>query len=113
MMIVIGASSCHLRRMINETALLTIDPANAAAFEAAVEEAAPLFRAAPGCHGLALERGIEEPGQYRLRVQWESVSHHMDLFRNSDAFAQWRALVGPYFTGPAVMDHSETVKQYF
>jgi quinol monooxygenase YgiN len=99
--------------MINEVAILAIDPANADAFEAAVAQAVPLFKAAPGCHGMALERGIEAPGKYRLFVQWESVSHHMDLFRSSEAFGQWRALVGPYFTGPAVMDHSETVEVYF
>lgn len=99
--------------MINEIAILTIDPVNAEAFEAAVARAAPLFKAAPGCCGMALERGIEEPGKYRLLVQWESVSHHMDLFRNSEAFGQWRRLVGHYFTGPAMMDHSETVEAYF
>ncbi len=99
--------------MINEIAVLTIDPTNADAFETAVARAAPLFKAAPGCHGMALQRGIEVPGKYRLLIQWESVSHHMDLFRNSEAFGQWRTLVGPYFTGPAVMDHSETVEAYF
>ncbi len=99
--------------MINEIAILSIDPANADAFEAAVAQAAPLFKAAPGCHGLALERGIEDPGKYRLLVQWESVAHHLDIFRNSEAFGQWRSLVGAYFIGPAVMDHSETVEAYF
>jgi quinol monooxygenase YgiN len=99
--------------MINEVALITIDPANAAAFEAAVAEAAPLFKAAQGCHGMALERGIEDPSQYRLLVQLESVDHHMNTFRNSDAFGQWRALVGSYFSGPVVMTHSESVQIYF
>jgi quinol monooxygenase YgiN len=99
--------------MITEIARITIDPANAAAFEAAVAEAAPWFRSDPSCHGMALERGIDTPGKYRLFIQWESVSHHMDLFRNSEAFGQWRALVGPYYTGPAMMDHSETVEAYF
>jgi quinol monooxygenase YgiN len=99
--------------MINEIAILTIDPATAVAFEQAVAKAVPLFRAAPGCLGMALERGIEEPGKYRLLVQWESVSHHIELFRNSEAFGQWRGLVGPFFTGPAAMDHSETVQRYF
>jgi quinol monooxygenase YgiN len=99
--------------MINEIAIITINPANAAAFEAAVTEAAPLFKAAPGCHGMALERGIESPATYRLLVKWESVAHHVELFRNSEAYGQWRELVGPYFAGPVVMDHSKTVQAYF
>jgi heme-degrading monooxygenase HmoA len=80
--------------MINEIAILTIDPANASAFEAAVAEAAPLFKSAQGCHGMALERGVEDPNQYRLLVRWESVDHHMVVFRNSEAFQPWRELVG-------------------
>jgi quinol monooxygenase YgiN len=99
--------------MIHEIAILTIDPANAEAFEAAVAKAAPLFKSAPGCHGMALERGIEEPGQYRLLIQWESIDHHMVTFRNSTAFQAWRALVGDYFAGPVSMSHSETVSRYF
>ena len=99
--------------MINEIAILTIDPANASAFEAAVAEAAPLFKSAQGCHGMALERGVEDPTQYRLLVRWESVDHHMVVFRNSEAFKHWRALVGSYFVGPVAMSHSETVDRYF
>jgi hypothetical protein len=37
----------------------------------------------------------------------------MDLFRNSESFGTWRALVGPYFAGPVVMSHTETVGRYF
>lgn len=99
--------------MINEIVIITIDPANARAFEAAVAKAAPLFNAADGCHGMALERGIEDPAQYRLLVEWESVDHHMVGFRGSDAFQQWRALVGDYFVAQVAMSHSETVEQYF
>jgi quinol monooxygenase YgiN len=99
--------------MIHETAIITIDPVNANAFEAAVAEASRLFKAAPGCHHMALERGIESPATYRLSIQWESVAHHVDLFRNSEAYGQWRSLVGQYFVGPVVMDHSETVQTYF
>ncbi len=99
--------------MITEIAHITIDPANAAAFEAAVEKAAPVFQSAPGCHGMALERVIEDPAQYRLRVQWESVDHHMITFRNSEAFQIWRGLAGPFFASPPHVEHSETVTTCF
>jgi quinol monooxygenase YgiN len=99
--------------MINEIVVIAIDPANARAFEAAVAKAAPLFRAAEGCHSMALERGIEDPAQYRLLVEWETMDHHMIGFRGSDAFQQWRALAGVYFAAPVIMSHSATVEQYF
>ena len=99
--------------MIIEVAQLTIDPVNAAAFEAAVAQAAPLFKAAEGCHGMLLERVIEAPGRYTLRVQWESVDHHMIGFRQSENFLTWRSLAGPFFTTAPDVTHNETAGFYF
>ncbi len=99
--------------MITEIAHITIDPAKAEAFEAAIAKAAAVIRAAEGSHSMALERVIETPGQYRLRVEWDSVEHHMVTFRNSPAFQDWRALAGPFFMGTPFVEHSETVGRFF
>lgn len=99
--------------MITEIATITIRLEDAAAFEDAVARAAPLFQSAEGCHGMALERCIEEPTRYRLLVQWESVDHHMVTFRNSEAFQGWRSLAGPFFASPPHVEHSEMVDRYF
>ena len=95
--------------MIREIASLSIDPANAAEFEAAVARARPLFERSEGCRSFGLERVIETPGAYRLVVSWDSVAHHMDLFRNSSAFTDWRALVGPFLLSPPAVVHVEDV----
>ncbi len=99
--------------MITEIATIMIDPANAAAFEAAIESAAPVLRAAEGSHSMALERSIEEPGKYLLRVQWDSVDHHMVTFRQSEGFKAWRALAGPFFVGTPVVEHTDAVGHFF
>lgn len=99
--------------MIKEIAMLTIDPASAAAFEAAVAQAAPAFRSSPGCHGMRLERVIEDAARYRLIVQWETVEHHMVMFRNSENYKVWRGLAGPFFAAPPVVEHSQMVGSYF
>lgn len=91
--------------MITEIAYLTIDPARADDFEAAVAAAAPHFAAAEGCHGMRLERVHEDAAQYRLSVDWESVDHHMVTFRDSDGFQQWRALAGPFFVEAPRVEH--------
>ena len=57
--------------MITEIAYITIDPINAAKFEAAVAEASAVLRQAKGCRSMALERVIEDPSSYNLRVQWD------------------------------------------
>ncbi len=92
--------------MVTEIATITIDPAQAAAFELAVGKAAPHFRTAEGCHGFTLDRCIEEPSRYFLRVEWESINHHMVVFRASEGFQKWRALAGPFFAAPPVVEHS-------
>lgn len=99
--------------MIFEIAILTIDPARAVEFEADVAKAAPLFKAASGCHSMGLERSIEHPENYRLVVKWESVEHHMVGFRDSPDFTIWRSLAGPYFTAPPQVEHVQVVAQYF
>lgn len=99
--------------MITEIAALRIDPARAGEFEAAVAAAKEQFRTAPGCHGMSLERVIETPGVYNLRVLWETVEAHTVDFRGSENFQKWRALAGPFFLEPPVVVHSETVGAYF
>jgi quinol monooxygenase YgiN len=99
--------------MIFETARITIDPDQAEAFEEAVSSCQPLFRSAKGCHGMALEREIENPSHYLLRVVWESVEDHMDGFRSSDAFQSWRKAVGPFFAQPPHVIHSRTISTFF
>lgn len=99
--------------MITEIAALRIDPARAGEFEAAVAAAKENFRTAEGCHGMSLERVIETPGAYNLRVLWETVEAHTVDFRSSENFQKWRALAGPFFLEPPTVVHSETVGAYF
>ena len=93
--------------MIREIARVQIDPARATDFLAAVAEAAPLFRAAQGCRSMRIERVIENPAVFLLLVEWETLDNHMVDFRNSAAFQQWRALAGPFFVAPPVVEHAE------
>ena len=88
-----------------EIADIEVPPGSEAAFEAAVAEAAPLFRDSPGCRSMTLHRSIESPSWYRLVVGWESVEAHTETFRNSERFQQWRALVGPFFASPPKVEH--------
>lgn len=99
--------------MVTEIAYITIDPARAGEFEAAVAQAEPHFRAAEGCHGMRLERVEEDPSCYRLSVDWESVDHHMVTFRESEGFQQWRALAGPFFVEPPRVEHWNRVGAFF
>ncbi|MPS69743.1 MULTISPECIES: antibiotic biosynthesis monooxygenase family protein [Novosphingobium] len=91
--------------MIHEIATLTIEPARAATFEAAVAMARPHFEAAKGFVSFALQRSVENPARYHLVVGWESVEAHMVDFRESEGFQAWRALAGPFFVEAPSVEH--------
>jgi quinol monooxygenase YgiN len=76
-------------------------------YEAAAPKAATLAPA-KGNHGSELHRSIEKPHRYLLIAKWDTVDDHL-AFRASKGFAEWRALVGPYFASPPDVEHTETV----
>jgi len=49
--------------------------------------------------------GIERPNVYMFSVMWETLEHHTVGFRESDLFAQWRAIIGPFFDGAPLVEH--------
>ena len=95
--------------MILEIAQVDVKPGMEAEFESGVAKAAPLFRRAKGCTGLALQRSIEMPARYRLFVKWETVENHTVDFRGSENFVEWRGLVGQYFASPPEVEHTKKV----
>ena len=95
--------------MIQEIASILVAAGSEAQFEAGVAQAKPLFLRARGCHGVALHRSIENPQQYTLVVDWETVENHMVDFRESADFQEWRKLVGPHFAQPPQVHHETKV----
>jgi heme-degrading monooxygenase HmoA len=95
--------------MVWEIAQIDVRPGTEVAFEKAVGEAVPLFEGAPGCHGVRLRRGVEQPQRYWLVVEWETVEHHTTRFRGSAEFARWRELTGDYFAAAPRVDHVHAV----
>ena len=99
--------------MITEIAQIDVKPGMEADFEAGVKTAAPLFRRAKGCAGMALQRSHEKPQRYRLFVQWQTVENHTVDFRGSADFQEWRKLVGHCFAAPPEVEHVHEVVRGF
>ena len=96
--------------MILEHADIRIDPQQAAAFEAAIERGArTVISKAKGFQGFKVNRSIESQGRYILTIYWDTLEDHTVGFRESSAFAEWRAIVGPFFAQPPVVEHMELV----
>ena len=94
--------------MVLEVADLRIRAGMNADFEAAVARGVDsVIRHSPGFRSWRLERGIESPVRYLLLIEWDTLENHTVDFRQSERFAQWRAIVGPYFAEPPQVAHFE------
>ena len=96
--------------MILELADIRIHPGQNAAFEAAIERGLQtVIHEAQGFQGYKVNRGIENKERYILQIFWDTLEDHTVGFRQSPAFAAWRAIVGPFFAGPPMVEHFDLV----
>jgi heme-degrading monooxygenase HmoA len=94
--------------LILERALITVKPGQAEAFKLAFAKARPHIEGSKGCRKVEMRPGIENPDDFLLLVWWESLEDHTVGFRESQAFQEWRAILGPLFAAPpAVVHHHE------
>ncbi len=92
--------------MILEVADIRIAPGQQAAFEEAITRGVTTVIAhAKGFEGYKVNHSVESPERYLLMIYWATLEDHTVGFRESPAFAQWRAIVGPFFAGPPTVEH--------
>ena len=92
--------------MILEHADIRIHPGEQARFDAAIARGVETVIAkAKGYRGHNVQKGIESPDRYLLMIYWDSLENHTVDFRGSAAFADWRAIVGPFFAAPPTVEH--------
>jgi len=98
--------------MILEHADIRIPPGKQAEFDAALKRGVETVVArATGYRGHKVFRGIESAERYILMIWWDTVEDHTVRFRGSPAFQEWRAIVGPYFAAPPVVEHFNLVTE--
>lgn len=98
--------------MILELADLRIQPGKQAEFDAAIQRGVEqVISKAKGFRGYKVNKGIESPERYLLTIFWETLENHTVDFRQSPAFQEWRAIVGPYFAVPPAVEHFTLLAQ--
>ena len=98
--------------MILELVDIRIQPGQQAAFDEAIQRGVETVIAkAKGFEGYKVNRGIESPERYVLQIFWTTLENHTVDFRESPAFAEWRAIVGPFFAQPPMVEHFELVSK--
>ena len=96
--------------MILEIADIRIIPGQQAAFEEAIARAlSTVASQAGGVLGWSVNKGVESPERYVLQIRWATLEDHTVGFRQGPLFAQWRAIIGPFFAQPPQVEHFEPV----
>lgn len=92
--------------MILELADIRIQPGQQAAFDEAIAHGvSTVIAQAKGFQGYTVNKSIETPERYILQIFWETLENHTVDFRESPAFSEWRAIVGPFFAEPPSVEH--------
>ena len=98
--------------MILELADIRIQPGQQAAFDEAIERGLrTVIVHAKGFQGFKVNKGVESPERYILQIFWDTLEDHTVGFRQSPAFADWRAIVGPFFAAPPFVEHFELLSK--
>jgi heme-degrading monooxygenase HmoA len=102
----IAQRGCYTDSMILELADIRIQPGQQAEFEKAIAHGlSTVISRAKGFRGAKVNHGIENPERYMLQIFWDTLEDHTVGFRQSPLFTQWRAIVGPFFASPPVVEH--------
>jgi heme-degrading monooxygenase HmoA len=96
--------------MVLEIADIRIRPGEQAAFTEAIQRALRTVASrAEGIRGYKVDQGIESPERFVLQIEWDTLEAHTVGFRESPLFAEWRAIIGPFFAQPPVVEHFNQV----
>jgi heme-degrading monooxygenase HmoA len=96
--------------MILELADIRITPGKNAEFEAAIARGIDtVVRRCTGYRAHQVHRGVESAERYVLMIWWDTLENHTVDFRQGPLFAEWRAIVGPFFASPPQVEHFELV----
>ena len=91
--------------MILEVAILNIKQGKSAEFEQAFSIAQNIISAREGYISHQLQKCIEAPDRYILLVNWETLEHHTEGFRQSQEYKQWSELLHHFYEPFPVVEH--------
>jgi heme-degrading monooxygenase HmoA len=96
--------------MITEIADLRVAPGTQKTFVVALKRGLDtVLSKSPGYVSHQIQHCIESPERYLLLITWETLEDHTVGFRQSEAYAEWRSIVGPFFVQPPIVEHFEAL----
>lgn len=96
--------------MIVEYIRYSVPAARDAEFVEAYRAASAELDASTHCHAYELSRCHEDPACYVMRIEWDSLSGHLQGFRGSSEFKRFFSKVQPFFEQIQEMRHYEVTE---
>lgn len=91
--------------MVVEYIRYRIEPERQTEFEKAYGRAEASLGASKHCTSYELSQGVEEPQNYVLRIEWDSVEGHENGFRQSAEFGAFLGEIKPFVGDIQEMRH--------
>jgi heme-degrading monooxygenase HmoA len=95
--------------MVLEVAILDIKSGQQADFEIAFNQAQKIIMDASGYISHQLQKCVEKDNRYILLVNWENISHHTQVFRQSAQYKKWCSLLHHFYHPLPQVEHYELV----
>jgi len=95
--------------MILEVAVLNVTPGQESDFEETFSKAQAIISSMNGYLGHELKRCIENRSRYILLVQWATLEAHIEGFRGSAEYQDWKEMLHRFYDPFPVVEHYEAL----
>jgi heme-degrading monooxygenase HmoA len=93
--------------MVTEMAIFTARPGKENDLGQGIVHGVEFIRQYPECVSVNITRCVEKPERYVLSVVWTSLEAHVNGFRTSPLFGQWRNTISGLFEDNLDVSHYE------
>lgn len=97
--------------MILELAILNIIPGQEKEFERAFAKAQGLITRMQGYVSHQLQHSIEYPNRYALLVNWQTLEHHTEGFRQSEEYQDWKNSLHHFYEPFPEVEHYRIIHE--
>lgn len=97
--------------MVTEIARFRAQPGKEDALAAGLIAGMAVISTAEGFVSGRVARCVEDDQVYIYQIEWETLAHHLETFRNGPLFAQYRSHITGLFVEPVDVNHYETISK--
>ena len=97
--------------MVTEIARFRAQPGKADELANGLMKGAGIIKTAEGCHSIKVSRCIEDDQLFIFQIEWETLAHHVVMFRGSPLYAQYRSHITGLFVEPVDVNHYEAIRE--